>query len=455
MSIAELIRGKLQRLGHFAGLDAQVISTLLLRGWSIIAGGVMLLLIPIWLGKAEQGYYYTFSSLLALQIFFELGMGQVIVQMVGHDFAHVRLSLDATLEGSVDHIARLASLIRLLRRWYRIAAALFFLIVSTCGVIFFSSNGELPISSWLGPWLLLTLATAINLYLTPMLTVLEGCGEVAGVARMRLVQSILGYSSLWLALILGAGLWAMTMVPIAAVIYSTYWLRIGSTTIEKLIRFGAVRARSVRFSWYQDIFPFQWRIAVSWISGYFIFQLFTPLAFAQLGAIEAGRLGISLAVFSALLTVGMSWVNAKVPAMAGHVARNERASLNSLFNGVLTRSMAFTLFTVIVIVGLMLFFLNSDLEFLDRFSSLPVVLCLALVTLSNCYIYAAAAYMRAHKEEPMMWVSVVAGLGTLIAVTLGARYSAVAMMGGYAVVNICIALPWTTMLFLRYYKRSG
>lgn len=455
MSSAELIRGKLRRLGHFAGLDAQVISTLLLRGWSIIAGTVMLLLIPIWLGKAEQGYYYTFSSLLALQIFFELGMGQVIVQMVGHDFAHVRFSPDATLEGSIDHIARLASLIRLLRRWYRIAAVLFLLIVSVCGFIFFSSNGELPISSWLGPWLLLTLATAINLYLTPMLTVLEGCGEVAGVARMRLVQSVLGYSSLWLALILGAELWAMTMVPLAAVIYSTYWLRIGSTTIDKLLRFGAAKARSVRFSWYQDIFPFQWRIAVSWISGYFIFQLFIPLAFARLGAIEAGRLGISLAVFSALLTVGMSWVNAKVPAMAGHVARNERASLNSLFNGVLTRSMAFTLVTVILIVGLMLFYSNSEIELLNRFSSLPVILCLALVTLSNCYIYAAAAYMRAHKEEPMMWVSVVAGLGTLMAAAIGARYSVVAMMIGYTVVNVCIALPWTIMLFIGYYRRSA
>ena len=42
----------------------------------------MVLLVPFFLADAEQGYYYTFASLLALQIFFDLGMNQVILQLV-------------------------------------------------------------------------------------------------------------------------------------------------------------------------------------------------------------------------------------------------------------------------------------------------------------------------------------------------------------------------------------
>jgi hypothetical protein len=442
------------RLGRMAGLDAQVLPTLLLRGWQIIAGGVMVLLIPVWLGKVEQGYYYTFSSLLALQIFFELGMNQVIIQLVSHDFAHVSVSDSAALKGDAIRIDRLASLVGLLRRWYGIAASLFFVIVSACGVWFFSTKGDLPISAWSGAWLLLTLVTAVNLYLSAALTVLEGCGEVAGVARMRMVQSICGNSLMWIALALGAGLWAMPLVPLVAAAYTGYWLRINGSTIERLRKHSVVSASKATINWSADIFPFQWRIAVSWISGYFIFQLFTPLAFARLGAVEAGRLGISMAVFSALLTVGMSWVSAKLPAFAVHVSRNERASLNMLFNSLVKRSMVFTLIATISIIGIMLVLTSLDITAVDRFASLPVVVCLGAVTLVNCFIFAAAAYMRAHKEEPMMLVSVFTGLATLAAAAIGSTYGVFTMMALYTLINICLTLPWTLILFIRYYRRA-
>ncbi|MGV8935114.1 MAG: hypothetical protein ACOH1I_10845 [Gallionellaceae bacterium] len=448
------MRQRFSKLGRIAGLDAQVLPTLLLRGWQIIAGGVMVLLIPLWLGKVEQGYYYTFSSLLALQIFFELGMNQVIIQLVSHDFAHVSVSDSAALKGDAIRLDRLASLVVLLRRWYAIAASLFFVIVSACGAWFFSTKGDLPISDWGGAWLMLTLVTAANLYLSAALTVLEGCGEVAGVARMRLVQSMCGNSLMWIALALGAGLWAMPLVLMVAAAYTSYWLRINGSTIERLRRHFAESANNIKINWRADIFPFQWRIAVSWISGYFIFQLFTPLAFARLGAVEAGRLGITMAVFTALLTVGMSWINAKLPAFAAHVSRNERVSLNMLFNSVVKRSIAFTLFATLTIIAIVMVMNSLDIAAVHRFASLPVVICLAIVTLVNCFIFAAAAYMRAHKEEPMMLVSVATGLATLTAAAVGSMYGVFTMMFLYAMINVCVALPWTIYIFMPYYRRA-
>lgn len=446
---------KFNRFGRFAGLDVQVLPTLLLRGWQIIAGGVMVLIIPLWLGKVEQGYYYTFASLLALQIFFELGMNQVILQLVSHDFAHVRMSNAAALEGDAIRIDRLTSLVALLRRWYGIAASLFFVIVSAFGAWFFSTKGDLPISVWGGAWLMLTLVSAANLYLSASLTVLEACGQVAGVARMRLVQSMCGNGLMWIALALGAGLWAMPLVPMVAAAYTAYWLRINGSTIKRLRRHFAVSANNIKINWRADIFPFQWRIAVSWISGYFIFQLFAPLAFARLGAVEAGRLGITMTVFTALLTVGMSWVNAKLPAFAAHVSRNERTSLNALFNSVVKRSMAFTLIATLTIIAIVTVMTSLDVAAAHRFASLPVVICLAIVTLVNCFIFAAAAYMRAHKEEPMMWVSVITGLVTLIAAAIGSMYGVLTMMALYAFITLCVALPWTCVIFIRYYRKKA
>ena len=49
-------------------------------------------------------------------------------------------------------------------------------------------------------------------------------------------------------------------------------------------------------SWRNEIWPFQWKIAVSWICSYFSIQIFTPVLFAYRGPAEAGRLhkGIDL-----------------------------------------------------------------------------------------------------------------------------------------------------------------
>src|SRR6185312_9626571 len=383
------MREKLHRLRRLAGMDAQVFPTLLLRGWQVFAGGAMVLFIPLWLGKVEQGYYYTFSSLLGLQIFFELGMSQVIIQLVSHDFAYIRIAGSATLEGDAIRIDRLASFVTLLRRWYGIAASLFFLIVSIGGLLFFSKKGELPISTWGGAWLLLALCAAVNLYFDASLNILQGCGEVAPVARMRLMQSVSGNILMWIALTLGTHLWAIPLVSLTAALYTGYWLRGNSVTIELLKKHTLTNESNAKINWRKDIFPFQWRIAISWISGYFIFQLFTPLAFSKLGAVEAGRLGISMAVFSALLTVGMSWINAKLPEFAAHVSRRERASLNALFNSVVKRSLGFTFISAAMIVIVVFTLTRLGITTIQRFAPLSVTICLAIATLANCFIFAA------------------------------------------------------------------
>ena len=322
MQIKELLRRAGRRIIQLAGLDAEVLPTLVFRLWSIFGGAAMVLLIPLWLTQVEQGYYYTFASLLALQVFFELGLGQVVVQLVSHEYAHLRpLAGSQSFDGDTHYIQRLASLIRLLRRWYAWSAVLFVLGVGTAGLIFFQSLGTLDPSSWATAWLLLTAATGSNLYLSWLLTVHEGCGRLAPVARMRLVQSMTGYMVMWLAFAAGAGLWAIAFMPAVGALYTAWWLSRNGGGIRDLQDRGAIGTNSATFRWRTDIFPLQWRIAVSWVSGYFIFQLFTPLIFARQGPAEAGRLGITLAIFNALSIMGMSWVNAKVPSMAAHISR--------------------------------------------------------------------------------------------------------------------------------------
>jgi hypothetical protein len=442
---------EVMRWRSIAGLDFHVLATLVYRVWTVMAGAVTLLILPLWLTATLQGYYYTFASLLALQVFFELGFNQVIVQLVSHEFAHLTLHPNGEISGDEFHLGRLTSLLVLMRRWYAISAFLFLVIAGSAGSWFFGSKqGGATLRQWLGPWTLLVLATAINLFLSPGLAALEGMGRVGDVARLRFFQSCLGYAGLWILLLSGCGLWASAAISIAAVLCTAVWMRRKGSILSVLARRPIDPLRKVR--WRSEIFPFQWRIAVSWVSGYFIASLFTPLAFSRFGAVEAGRLGIALTMFSAVSTVGMSWVNAKAPQLAMHIARGERRELNVLFIPLVIRSAAVTTGASILVVGLMAMLTILGSSFVSRVASLPVLGCLAWSTVANTAIFAMAVYMRAHRQEPMLVASIVTALATVIlAAGVGARQGVLPMMFLYAAVLTLVTLPWTIMLFRRYY----
>lgn len=440
------------RLKQLLDLDFHVVATLLFRSWSVVAGGVMVVLIPTVFSDVQQGYYFTFSSLLALQIFFELGINQVIVQLVSHEMAHLRRGGDGTLVGDSVHIARLGSLVRILHRWYAFAAVFFAISVGVAGSAFFLHRGELGMQSWLAIWLALVAFTAVNLYFSPTLAVLEGSGEIGQVSRLRLAQSMIGYILLWSALFVGAKLSAVLLLPATSACLTAWWVRRKAPLVHWL-QHSAPADPLHRVSWRTEVLPFQWRIAISWVSGYFIFQLFTPLIFANQGAVEAGRLGLTMSIFSAVLTIGMSWVNAKSPHLTAHIARGEHRALNGMFVAVSMRSIGLVSMACLMVVLMVWLLQLMGFSFVFRIASLPALACLAAVTATNSFVFAAAIYMRAHREEPMLRVSVAAGLLTLASTYFASKHSVLATVGAYAFITVGMVLPWTAWLFMGYYRK--
>lgn len=443
----------LLRLKALVGLDVHIFATILFRGWGILAGGLSIVLIPLFLSPTQQGFYYTFASILALQVFFELGLNQVIIQFVSHEFAYLTIQSDGKVRGDPQRIFRLNELIMFLRCWYAFAAVLFFLLAGGAGAVFFClKGGELNVEHWGPTWFTLVLVTSFNLFLSHSLTVIEGTGQVGAVARLRLLQSMVGYGMMWILLLLGLGLWAAVAVPTAGAVLTSLWLRrrgniFPHSTNEKITGFEPI-------SWYRNIFPLQWRIAISWATGYLIFNLFTPVVFSRYGSFEAGRLGLALTVFSSISVIGMSWVYAKAPVFTMYIARGERRKLNSLFKTLFTRSILVTTVLCTVFVASSWFLNNLGFSIMLRIADLNILAVLSVVTIVNSMIFSMAVYMRAHREEPMLIQSIVGGLLVSFSVYVGSIHSVLTMVILYMCIVIFILLPWTICLYLKYINRS-
>ena len=157
---------------------------------------------------------------------------------------------------------------------------------------------------------------------------MEGCGFVPNIARLRLVQAVSGSTLAWLALISHHGLFAPAMIIAGNAGVASVWLAQKRDLLIPLMRHNP---GAHRIHWMKEVWHFQWRIAVSWLSGYFIFQLYNPVLFKYRGAIVAGQMGMSLTLTNALITVAISWVNTKAAPFGSMIARKEYVRLDQLF----------------------------------------------------------------------------------------------------------------------------
>lgn len=100
-----------KKISTIFGIDGAIFYTSSSQIISAIGGLVTAFLIAHFMTPATQGFYYTFASVLAIQTFFELGLGGIINQYTAHEMAYLKFSSPVQLEGEERNLSRLSSLI--------------------------------------------------------------------------------------------------------------------------------------------------------------------------------------------------------------------------------------------------------------------------------------------------------------------------------------------------------
>ncbi len=410
------------RAKRITGLDQPIFFTILARSWSTVAGLLTVFLITHFLLPTEQGYYYTFSSLVAIQMVFELGFSFVILQMAAHERSRMTVFSNDSIEGDPVAHARIASVFQKAVRWYSVAALVMASALLSVGTHFFSKYHQAGGAAvqWLAPWLLVVLAAAFTFQIDPLISFIEGCGQVAGVAKMRLFQAVIGSFLAWSSLLSHHGLYAPGLLIVGqAVVGGWFLFRNNGTLLLHLYRF---KPGNLGVSWKQEIWPFQWRIALSWASAYFIFQLFNPVLFAFRGPSVAGKMGMSLSIATALSAVAISWITTKAAPFGSLIAKNEIGRLDELFRSAVVQSTTLLAAGILITLGVFAVLGHYNSSYLTRVLPLPTFALLLLTVLSNHLVTCQAYYLRAHKQEPLLWFWVTIAAASIIGIIWAAKY---------------------------------
>lgn len=439
----------MSKIQEWIGVDKAILFTLLGRGWSVGAGLVTIFMVTKFLSPELQGYYYTFNSLIALQIFVELGLTYVVIQFASHEMAHLNWMSNGIVAGNAQAKRRLQSLVYFALTWFGIAAVLMILVLLPVGIYFFNSTkSAVAIYETSRPWSLLVLFSSINLIVTVVGAVLEGCGKVADIAILRFWQSFLSVSSTWIILWKGGGIYALVGNSAVLAFVGIVWLWVKYRYFFLDLLKNSEKLPGM--DWKNEVWPFQWRIALSWMSGFLIFQLFNPLLFATHGPVVAGKMGMSLQIIAAMNGAAMAWISTKAPEYGRLVATAQRQQLDNVAMKGFIQSFTF-LFFGIVAVGSIFYYLSLiGSPYAERVLPLNIFSMLGLVCLANHVVFAQAAYLRAHKQEPFMGLSILTGLVTAsLAFLLIPKFAATGAVFSYSFSVLVISLIGGTAIFIK------
>lgn len=442
----------IKELLHKIGVDKSIAYS---SGSSVIAafaGLITIYFISAYLTSEEQGYYFTFGSLLAIQTFFDLGLTGILTQYVAHEQAHLEWNDNKVqLHGDNKYLSRLSDLLHFSVKWYAIISTLLLITLIIVGLMFFSHYSKSNFISWKIPWILVCIGTSLNLFLAPILSFLTGLGKVEDVARIQFIRQLIIPSISWLGFILKFKLYVLGIASVSSAIFVLIFIAL---TSFRPILFNIWKAEiEERVSYMNEIFPFQWKIALSWISGYFIFQLFNPVLFATEGATVAGQMGMTLQVLNNISAFSFNWINTKVPLFSRLIEIKNYFELDKIFNKtILQESSICLLMLIFFIFGVFLIRIFGitfhDNLLADRFLGVVPIIFMSTTIYANQFTSSFATYLRCHKKEPFLVNSIVMGILTMASTLIfGKLYGLYGICIGYVALTLFVGLPWGYLIY--------
>lgn len=389
----------IRRLISLLFIDGPVIYSILGRAWGAVAGLLVTIAVAIFLTLNAQGYFFTFLSLLNLQILVELGLGAVVVQFVAHEWSFLQCGSDGRVSGDPIALSRIRQIARLAAIWYAAGAAIYIGVLLCAGQFILASKSG---AGWLAPWLTLVGAVGLDFLILPLIGVLEGCRRLSEVYRYRLFRAMINWIVVIAGLSMGLGLWAVPAGVLAGVSYSVVFVLSRRAFLQSIFMASPETTPSSKVNWRREMLPMQAQVGVAALSAVAIFYMFTPLIFRFVGPEAAGRMAMTWNMILSVAAVSQAIVQPKAAILGSLVSQGDFAGADKVVmrTGALAIG-ACALATVVLFCGLAIipYIMPS---FANRILGLPLTLAFMVGNFAIQAMFPIIVYGRAFKRDPMM-----------------------------------------------------
>ncbi len=398
----------------------------------------LILLIVVLLGTslltpAAQGFFFAFLSLGSLIQIGDFGLSYAILQKASH--------FNYAPSGKLYKFESLA------RVWGLVNAIVSTILVGVFGFMSFSIWEPTPGMenvNWMLAWAIGLLGLFVGQCSSPVVSLLEGSGKIVTAWRLRMLQEWIGGISYLIAINLALDLFSVAI----------YWIGRSIVVLPLLFKkvYPVDRVQQTeclpKFMWRYEIWPFQWRIGLSNLSGYLIFRATTLVLLSEQGPVVAGKYGFALAMMNMMLAVTTSWPISQAARLGQLISENLTLAATDLANYTLKYSTLFAICSTIAVWGLFSFAHNIHLNISDRITdlgTLALILCTGVV---HHIVACQAVLLRAQVREPLLKITVIGGVVNIISAFLASRYGSLFDVALSGLLLALVGLGVSTRLYL-------
>lgn len=426
-----------------------LLTTLANHAWHIISGPVTLLLIPLFLSPEQQGYWYLFGSIAALKYFADLGFSNIILQFSAHEYAFLHFDDDGFLDGEKLNLLKLGSFLRFSIRWIITISALIFPIIYIIGLLFFYRDKVL--SFYFLPWTIYAIGSLFNFYNISILSFVEGLDKIALIQKIKLFAGILNTFIVVFMLICNGHIYALSFGLLLSSLFILFFI---IKDLRNILKQLLDITKSYTYNWRKDVIPLFVKYALTWSSGYFSAQIYIPLMHYFHGPVYSGKVGITIALVSAIFTISNIWLYTIIPKINMYISKNIRRKLDILFK---KRLMLSLMTYIAIIIGLYIFIsLFGKLwlipKIIVRFMPIQSLIILFLAYFIHLIFNFWAVYVRGHKQEPYVIPTMVSAVWVPVVTYLMGKFMPVNWFFMGLLSNNILFLPVGYMIFKRYKK---
>lgn len=437
--------------------DKAAIYAIAQKLWQSLSGALTLFLLLNYVTEVELGYYYAFSSLIGLQMIFELGLSTIVRQFISHEVAKITVK-DNYYFGRKQYTNRLSSLIVKSLMVYLVICILIVLILIPAGLYFFSSTVESYDVIWKNPWVLLVIFASINCFITIVVSILEGLGYIARVKKVIFLATIVSSLGVWSTLYLGEPLYSLVILNFVNAVFVSIWVARNHTGyfIQAFRNYRRYKSIKSALIWRKEIWPLQWKMGISWLGGYFMFYIVNPLAFKYYGPEFSGKLGLLFQISNLCLSVTAALITTKMPMFSRMVSLGNISQLDDYFNRLqIISATGFFLLSTIVFTSFQVakYF---ELSFSQNILSNSSIIIILMMTFARNLINGHACYIRSFKYEKHALNAIITGVAVAIVLPIVGQVSSSGnFIIAYASVVLLFSYPHSRYIFANFRNEHG
>jgi len=354
-------------------------------------------LIIMFLTLDEQGIWFTFFSLSAVKTLFDLGFSKIIMFAIANQRKET-ITENNQLVKQYTMSAKLSSLVSQSLIFFIFLSIVYLFVLQFLGYRIFSGKMYYY-------WQIYSIGTSLIFLGSGISSIYMGMNFVKTAQKTLFISSIIQTFVTWIFLINKSGILSLGV----GYLISGLLLIILLVTNKYPFIKRAFMKRDVSYNIFKDLYKFQLKYILSWISGYAITNLLIIFMFKFVDGTLAGKYGLTFTIIASVINLSNVPISAKIPTIAQNFGNNNfRDGLSNCI--IVAKNKYFILVGAMIAIVLLFSTINYFNVYTERFLGIIPIVLITLSYLAYDFVGMISMFVRSFMDEPFYKINIVFAL---------------------------------------------